>query len=171
MHTHSERLKRLSLGAAGGLAGTVMIRGLMAAGSRVLPEANPPMQREPGDFMVEKAETALPETVRRQLPRAAETALATSLGVGYELTFGVLYAALRPRGGSAFVDGAVLGLASWAAGFLGWLPALGLMPPVHHQKPLQVAGPLVDHLAYGIATVAAFDWLRDRFNPAIPGRF
>jgi hypothetical protein len=41
----------------------------------------------------------------------------------------------RPRGGSALLDGALLDIASWAAGYLGWLPALGLMPPVWRQDP------------------------------------
>jgi hypothetical protein len=34
------------------------------------------------------------------------------------------------------------------------------MPPVSRQTPSQVAGPLVEHLMYGMTTVAAFDLLR-----------
>jgi hypothetical protein len=168
MHRHSEFLKRACLGAAGGLLGTAAIQAVMAATKKWVPEAAPPMRQNPGEFMVERAERVLPGSVRRQIPEAVETAAAQGLGVGYGVAFGALYAALRPRGGSALVDGAVLGAVCWAAGYLGWLPALGLTPPVGEQTGPQVAGPVVDHLAYGVATVAAFDWLCDQFNPAVP---
>jgi hypothetical protein len=168
MHRHSEFLKRTCLGAAGGFVGTLAIQGLLAASKKWLPEALPPMRGEPGQFMVDQAEKVMPDAVRRNIPDAVETVAAQGLGMGYGLAFGALYAALRPRGGSAFADGIMLGLGCWAAGYLGWLPAMGLMPPIHQHKPLQVAGPVVDHLAYGIATVATFDALCERFNPSVP---
>jgi hypothetical protein len=168
MHDHSEFLKRISLGAAGGLAGTLVIQGLMAAAKSWLPEAAPPMRAEPGEFLVGQAEAVLPEAVQRHVPEAAETAAARGLGVGYGMAFGALYAALRPRGGNALLEGAALGLGCWAVGYLGWLPALGITPPVREQTAPQVAGPVVDHLAYGVATAAAYDWLCGTFDPAIP---
>ena len=60
--------------------------------------------------------------------------------------------------------GAVLGLVTWAVGYLGWLPATGLMPPVTQQEPARVAGPVATHLGYGIATAAAYQWLRRRVD-------
>src|SRR4051812_23909994 len=68
MHQHSEFLKRICLGAAGGLAGTLAIQGLLAASKRWLPEALPPMSGEPGGFMVEQAEKVLPQAVRDSIP-------------------------------------------------------------------------------------------------------
>jgi hypothetical protein len=55
-----------------------------------------------------------------------------------------------------------LGAACWAAGCLGWLPALRRTPPVRDREPLQVVAPAAEHLVYGLAAVAAYDWLRDR---------
>ena len=57
--------------------------------------------------------------------------------------------------------GLALGAACWAAGYLGWLPAAGLMPPLSKQTPSQIVGPLMEHLVYGMATVAVFDLLRE----------
>jgi hypothetical protein len=167
MHDHSEFLKRTCLGAAGGLAGTLAIQALMAATKKWLPEAAPPLRQNPGEFMVDRAERALPAVARR-VPEAVETAAAQGLGLGYGMAFGAAYAALRPRGGNALLDGALLGLGCWAAGYLGWLPATGLTPPVGEQTAPQVAGPVVDHLAYGVVTAAAYDWLCEWFNPAVP---
>ena len=77
------------------------------------------------------------------------------------MTAGALYSALRPRPSNVLVDGAALGLGVWAVGYLGWLPALGLMPPIQRQETEQVAGPIVQHLIFGIATVAAYEWSHD----------
>jgi hypothetical protein len=126
------------------------------------------MREHTGEFLVEHAEEALPVAVRRHIPDAAETVAAQGLGLGYGVAFGALYAALRPSPGSAALDGAILGLGCWAAGYLGWLPALGLMPPVRRQSPAQIAGPVVDHLAYGVVTALAYDVLRRHFDPAVP---
>ena len=113
------------------------LQALMAANQKVAAGTIPPILEDPGQFMVEHAEAALPGRVRRAIPDWAETATARGLGLGYGLTFGALYAALRPRGGSVLAEGVALGLACWAAGYLGWLPAAGLMPPVDEQDPAQ----------------------------------
>jgi hypothetical protein len=162
MHHRNDILRRAALGAAGGLAGTLALQALMAATGRVLPQAQPSIREDPGQFMIDRAESLLPEPARERIPDAAEQAAAKALGIGYGLAFGALYGALRPAGGSPLIDGAVLGAACWAAGYLGWLPALGLMPPVWKQEPAQAIGPAAEHLVYGIATVGAYDWLRAR---------
>ena len=41
------------------------------------------------------------------------------------------------------------------------LPALGLMPPVQRQETEQIAGPIVQHVIFGVATVATYQWLHD----------
>src|SRR5690349_15539502 len=130
MSADTSVLARVALGAAGGLAGTVALQAIMAAGHRVRPQAEPPIRQDPGEFMVEQAEEALPDAVRQRIPDAVEHTASKALGVGYGMTFGAVYAALRPQGGDPFTDGLILGAACWAAGYLGWLPAAGLMPPV-----------------------------------------
>jgi uncharacterized membrane protein YagU involved in acid resistance len=162
MYRRNDWPKRLALGATGGLAGTCVIQLLLSARQKWLPRTQPPMRQEPGAFMVEKGEKMLPDSVQQRIPQRVETGAALTLAAGYGLTFGALYTLLRPQGGSAMVDGVLLGLANWATGYVGWMPATGLMPPLWHQKKPQVIAPIVEHTLYGMATVATYNWLRKR---------
>jgi putative membrane protein len=155
-------IKRLTLGAAAGFAGTLALQGLRTGSQKWLPATMMAMRKDPGEFMVEQAKSALPTATRAQLPALAETAAARFLAVGYGLTAGVLYAALRPGGGSPIVDGIALGLVVWAAGYLGWLPALKLAPPVTEQPIAASAGTALRHALFGVVTVAAYRRLRSR---------
>lgn len=153
-------LKQAALGAAGGLMGTLALQALMGAGRRWMPETLPPMREEPGRFMIRKMEHALPESARVEIPEYAEKVAAAGLGMDYGVAFGALYGLLRPRGGNPLIDGLGLGAACWAAGYLGWLPALGLTPPVWRQRTIQAVAPAMEHLVYGVVAVASHDWLR-----------
>jgi uncharacterized membrane protein YagU involved in acid resistance len=124
----------------------------------------PSMRKDPGEFMVHQAERALPAKAMQRIPQPAEHAAAQALGMGYGMTFGAAYAALRRGGGPAIRDGALLGLICWAAGYLGWLPAAGLMPPLWKQKWSQLCPPVIEHIIYGIATVAGFDLLHEQLH-------
>jgi hypothetical protein len=158
--------QRLAAGAGAGIAGTMVILGLHTAADKLAPETNEPTKDDPGNFMTWQAERLLPDHARHRVPERLESLSATGLHLAYGTTFGVLYGLLRPRAaaspGQVVIEGSLLGLACWAVGYLGWLPATGLMPPVTKQKPAQVAGPIIQHIAYGIAAVAAFDWLRKK---------
>jgi len=151
---------RFARGALAGLAGNLALQAAQTARQKWLPEGNPPIQGDPAKFMIEKSKQALPERLRRKVPRQVEAAVAAALPIGYGVTFGSLYGAVRPRGGNVLLDGLGLGVASWAAGFLGWLPATGLMPPVSQHQSKQVAASLIEHAIYGIAVVATYDCLR-----------
>jgi hypothetical protein len=158
--------QRLAASAGAGIAGTMVILGLHTATDTLVPQANEPARDDPGNFMTWQAERLLPDHPRRRVPERIESLSASGMHLGYGATFGVLYGLLRPRapGGPAsiIIEGSLLGLAVWSVGYLGWLPAVGLLPPVTRQTPAQVAGPIIQHIAYGIATVAAFDWLRTK---------
>jgi len=117
------------------------------ASVKLLPDSRPPMNDDPGEFMAKKA--GVPEEYRKHAAKA--------LQLGYGVTSGVLYAAMRPRGGSAVVDGSFLGLGVWAAGYLGWLPATDLMPPVTEHEPQQIVVPIVQHVLFGVAVVGVYD--------------
>jgi uncharacterized membrane protein YagU involved in acid resistance len=78
------------------------------------------------------------------------------------MTFGLLYGLLAPRHQRIVAGGALLGVAAWAAGYLGWLPSTGLMPPVTEQRPGQVVARLFNHLLFGIGTAALYALLRER---------
>jgi len=51
-------------------------------------------------------------------------------------------------------------MAAWGVGYLGWLPATGLMPSVTKQERWQIAGPIVSHILFGIVTVGIYRLLR-----------
>ena len=162
MNDHGNTLAHVALGAAAGAAGTFVMQALLAANKKLAPGAMPPIRRDPGEFMVDKAEELVPYAAREKIPDAAESAAAKSLHLGYGATCGALYAAARPEGGSPLTEGAALGLLTWAAGYLGWLPATGLMPPVWKQEPAQALTPPLTHALFGMATVAAYDLLHDQ---------
>lgn len=155
--------KHLLLGALAGLAGTMVIQVVRTASHKTAPKAEAPIRGDPGKYMIEKTKQALPERVRQKIPLQMERAAVKSLPIGYGMTFGALYAVMRPQGGKPVCDGVALGLANWAIGFLGWLPATGLMSPVWKHEPQQIAMPIAQHAVYGAVTVAAYDWMLDRF--------
>jgi hypothetical protein len=156
--------KNLALGAAAGAAGTLLIRGIMAGSQRFAPDMLPPISQDPGRYMVKQAERALPLNVRAKISPGVESAGSVLLAFGYGTAFGLLYGGARPRGGDVLLDGAALGTATWAAGYLGWLPATRLTPPVWKQTPKQVVPNFLSHVLFGIATVALFRWSRQKLT-------
>lgn len=155
------RLDQLVRGAAAGLAGSMVLQGMRTASAAFLPTTMPPIRQDPGEYMIQKAEAALPKGVTDAIPPLAEAAAAKAVAAGYGLTAGAIYALLRPASGDIVGDGVALGVGTWAAGYLGWLPALGLMPSVPEQEASELLGPLVRHAFFGIATVAVYRTLTD----------
>lgn len=153
---YANRVERLAIGAAAGLAATLALQAVRMSTQKLLPETMPPMRKDPGEFMVEQAEELLPRETRDDIPGAAETAVARSLAMGYGMTFGALYGALRDDGGDIFIDGLALGLGVWAIGYLGWLPATELMPPITEQTGQQVAGAILQHGLFGVVTAMMY---------------
>ena len=141
---------RAVAGTAGGLAGTLTIQRLISATASRFPGTTPPFRGDPGEFMVQRVEHILPQRVQRAIPKVVESGAAKVLALGYGLTFGALYGIVRREPGNVMVDGAALGLATWAAGYLGWLPATRLLPPVTQQTPTQALTPIWQHIAFGI---------------------
>lgn len=127
-------IKRVASGIVAGLAGTAVIQAMQAAGQKAVPEEMPPIKQHPGEFMVEQAEELLSPQTRERIPQTLEKASAQVLGFGYGLTFAVLYELLHRKETNLIMEGTALGLATWAAGYLGWLPATGLMPRVTRQN-------------------------------------
>jgi hypothetical protein len=170
MTYYTQGLSRLAFGAAAGFAGTLAIQAFMTANQKWFPSVAPSIRQDPGEFMVESVEAALPVMVRERIPEAVESGAATLLALGYGLTFGVLYAMYRPKAGAPLRDGIALGVVNWATGYLGWLPALGLMPPAWQQQPRQVTTGVAEHVVYGITTVAAYHWLQESMLEIYPIR-
>lgn len=160
---------QMAIGAAAGFAGSMAIQALLKTHQKVSPETMPPINEEPGQFMIRKVKTVLPERVQNKVPHKAEAIAGNLLGLGYGMTFGAVYALARPRTERMVLEGALLGVASWAVGFLGWLPGAKLMPPVWKLKPTQIALPIAEHALYGVATVAGYRWLKERVEASFTG--
>ncbi|MGN6368606.1 MAG: hypothetical protein ACTHN5_10125 [Phycisphaerae bacterium] len=161
-------LKRAAEGALGGLAGTAVIQGLTIANKYVAPEMEPPEAEDPASFMLWQGEKHLPRETWMKVPASVETVAGFGLSFAYGATFGAVYGALRGESGAklstTMLDGAVVGLGVWAVGYLGWLPAAGLIPPVTKREVKQEIGPVVEHLAYGVATVAVCRWMMKKMS-------
>jgi hypothetical protein len=152
-------LERFALGAAAGLAGTFALQPIRAQMARALPETVPPMREEPGAFMIEQVEEWLPDETREQIPSSMEDAAAKSLALGYGMTAGALYGTLAGER-NVLLDGVLIGMATWAVGYLGWLPAANLMPPIDKQATGQVVMPIAQHIVFGLATSIAYRLLQ-----------
>ena len=89
---------RLLAGVTAGLAGTFVLRGLLAGSGRWAPETLPQIRRDPAEFMVEQAESALPVARRAQVPPKGKAAAEKGLQLGYGATFGMLYGLAPGKG-------------------------------------------------------------------------
>jgi hypothetical protein len=158
MHTRPlNPIQRAALGAVSGAGATFLMQGMMQLSGKFIPDSKPPIKEDPGAFMLKKAKSALPEKTRERIPQNVETIAAKSLHMGYGITSGALYGLMAPRRGSPVLTGALLGIGVWAAGYLGWLPAADLMPPITEHEPRQVIVPIVEHALFGVAVAAAYD--------------
>ncbi|WP_438025268.1 hypothetical protein [Sorangium sp. So ce233] len=141
-------------GVLGGTVGTaLMLQGMKA--SQRLPERlkPPPVREDPGEFMVARVEQLRGEP----LPRTLRDALAKGMHWGYGVTNGALFGLATSRihlrtVRAALLAGAAMGTAVWAIGYIGWLPAAKLTPPVWRQGARHVAVSVLGHMAFGIVS-------------------
>ncbi len=154
--------KNLLLGTGAGVLGTVLMQGMLEGSKRWMPQTIPPLKDDPGHFMIQQGKRLLPPAITGKIPSSAETAAARALAFGYGCTFAAAYGAVRKQDINLLLDGTALGLLTWAAGYLGWLPASRLMPPIWKQPPRQVLPNMLSHVLFGVASIAAFRWFKRR---------
>jgi len=85
-------------------------------------------------------------------PEPAADAAATAAHLGFGAAAGLLYGALRPRASSPGRDAAAgigYGLAVYAGSYAGWVPALGILPPPHRDRPGRQVTTALAHVLYG----------------------
>jgi hypothetical protein len=120
-------LPKLLKGAAAGLAATVPMTLAMYLGYQGLPED----QRYPLPPRLITLAAASRVGVEDKIDEEPATTMASGAAhFGYGAFGGAVYAAsagLAP--GNPIVKGSIFGLLWWAAGYLGWLPAFGLLSP------------------------------------------
>jgi hypothetical protein len=137
---------RLLLGALGGIAGTAAMTMAMRWMHRRLAdkERYPLPPREIIESM------SRPTPAYRRADEGALQDLTLGAHFAYGAATGALYGLARPEGGAA--AGAGYGLLVWAASYLGWIPALGILAPAT-RHPLRRDGlMLVAHLVWGATT-------------------
>jgi uncharacterized membrane protein YagU involved in acid resistance len=83
---------------------------------------------------------------------AQQDALATVLHFGFGATAGAGFGVLAPRSLIVRVPaGLTYGAAIWGVSYMGWVPALGIMPPAERDRRDRQAVMLAAHLVYGTA--------------------
>jgi hypothetical protein len=78
----------------------------------------------------------------------ADAAALLSHGV-YGAVAGAVYALLEADPGKRRRWGAAYGALIWVAGYEGWVPALGVLPPAHRDRRTRAGVMLTAHLIYG----------------------
>jgi uncharacterized membrane protein YagU involved in acid resistance len=83
---------------------------------------------------------------------AQQDALATVLHFGFGATAGAAFGVIAPRPLIVRVPaGLAYGAAIWGVSYMGWVPALGIMPPADRDRRDRQTVMLAAHLVYGTA--------------------
>ncbi|WP_051340852.1 hypothetical protein [Azospirillum halopraeferens] len=142
-------MNRTAAGAVAGITATVAMTAAMRLMFRALPEHDryplPPRLITDRTFGPTGLPAAAGERGRRDLALAAHYA--------YGAATGALYPAVAQRiGGPPMASGIGYGLAVWAASYLGWLPAAGILTPATRHPPARNTLMLAAHVVWGAVT-------------------
>ena len=88
----------------------------------------------------------------RALPGSVDNVLTAAAHLGYGVASGIVFSLLRRRRASRAQStalGAAFGAALWGASYSGWVPAAGLLPPPHRDRPGRQPVLIAAHLIYG----------------------
>lgn len=141
-------------GAAAGVAATAAMSVVMLGAQRKGLVSEPPPELLV-DRSLEKAGVEASEP--------ATNGAATITHFAYGAAAGALFAVLRRRvPGPAPWAGLAYGAAVAVAGYQGWVPAAGLLPPLDDQSPGLRRTVVLSHLVYGAALDAALGSARGR---------
>jgi hypothetical protein len=83
------------------------------------------------------------------VPQGARGPVAGTLHVGYGAAGGAAYALVAPPTVRGPLTGLLFGLAVWAGSYEGWVPAAGVLPPAHRDRPRRAVTILLAHVVYG----------------------
>ncbi|MFC4535232.1 DUF6789 family protein [Sphaerisporangium dianthi] len=143
-------IRNLVKGAVSGVIATGAMSAVMVAGDRVgLMGEHPPKRI---------ARAVLPGPKHR--PKKGEGVLGAVAHFAFGSACGGLFAAAVARREPRVPLGVAYGLAIWAVSYQGWLPGMGILPPIHRDRPDRQAVMAAGHAIYGTALVLALNGLR-----------
>ena len=148
-------------GAVAGAAATVPMSLLMLVAQRAGWMGEQPPRKitdgalDAADRASDDGDVDPPEPARQGLSALNHLAFGAVAGV----PFGLLHQVL-PAGPARVPAGAAYGVGVWASAYLGWVPALGIMPPAHRDRSGRPASMIAAHLLYGSALGAGLRLLR-----------
>ncbi len=143
-------MDKLTAGALAGLIATAP----MSATMLLLRNAWPETREAPLPPEIVTAEAADEVGVRDDLGETGLQAATVAGHFAYGAAAGALYAVAASKTRQPISTGVAAGLALWAAGYFGWVPALGLMAPAHRQPAERNTMMIAAHVVWGATTGA-----------------
>jgi uncharacterized membrane protein YagU involved in acid resistance len=144
-------------GAASGLLASLPMSVSMNIMHRLLPEEEK-YPLPPTEITLAASERAGIGKVVREDPLKT-----TAVGAGhfsYGSMGGVIFALLSKKMlFPALLNGSLFALLYWAVGYMGWLPAAGILSPATKHPPRRTALSITAHLIYGIGTALIYNRL------------
>jgi uncharacterized membrane protein YagU involved in acid resistance len=152
----STRSSDLVRGAVAGTVATLAHTAVMAVAARRGKLGEPPPKK-----ITRRAMKAVAPELARHEP--ALNAATVAMHVGFGAAMGALYAGLQPPSHEGSLSrGLAFGTAVWAASYLGWVPALGVMPMPQHDRRGRPTAMVGAHLAFGATLALTLRALRGR---------
>ena len=134
-------------GAAAGALATVVMSAFMLAAQRAgLMSKLPPKRITEAALDATGARAATGERTLNVLSAAAHVGFGAAAGALFGLGHRSLRLPIHPA-----IQGALFGTGVWTVSYMGWVPALGIMPPAHRDEPGRPEAMLVAHWIYGAA--------------------
>lgn len=148
-------VERLIPGAAAGFLATLPMTATMAIARSVLPEdqQHPLPPRRVVGSVSEK--TGLDE----HLDEEGQEAVTAVVHFAFGAAAGTLYSLLFGNHENRVLAGTGFGLAVWAGSYMGWLPALDILPPAHRESKGWIGMNVLAHVVWGLSTAAMVNQL------------
>ena len=139
-------MNKLFVGALVGLAATVPMTIAMKAMHKLLPAR----ERDPLPPRKITMRLAAEAGVDDEMDEQDRTAATLISHFGYGTATGALYTLLAPKIPlPPAIGGACFGFAVWTVSYMGWLPALGILPPATKDSARRNALMITAHLIWG----------------------
>ncbi|MHB0958508.1 MAG: DUF6789 family protein [Pirellulaceae bacterium] len=149
----------LIAGSLAGLTATLPMTALMQSLHRRLPAP----ERYPLPPRQITMKMAREVGVEQKMDETEKTTVTYAAHFSYGAAAGATYGLLADRlPGSPVTRGVTFGLAVWAVSYLGWLPAVQILPAATHEPARRNALMIAAHLTWGAATGVMMAALEDK---------